>query len=97
MDAVAAVIAHEELSASDPGFWLAYLAHAMLFINNFCRSANADQREQYLAKVISGEWVGGMCMTEPMNTSSNIYGGMPNCLKLEAARSTPIKRILLRI
>ena len=28
MDAVAAVIAHEELSASDPGFCLAYLAHA---------------------------------------------------------------------
>ncbi|HKA27749.1 MAG TPA: acyl-CoA dehydrogenase family protein, partial [Candidatus Binatia bacterium] len=34
MDAVAAVIAHEELAASDPGFCLAYLAHAMLFANN---------------------------------------------------------------
>src|SRR5262249_39526671 len=34
MDAVAAVIAHEELSASDPGFCLAYLAHSMLFANN---------------------------------------------------------------
>jgi len=65
MDAVAAVIATEEISASDPGFCLAYLAHAMLFVNNFCRNGNADQRERYLAKVISGEWVGGMCMTEP--------------------------------
>jgi len=65
MDAVAAVIVHEELSAVDPGFCLAYLAHAMLFVNNFCRNANEDQRRRYLDKVISGEWVGGMCMTEP--------------------------------
>jgi isovaleryl-CoA dehydrogenase len=65
MDAVAAVIVHEELSAVDPGFCLAYLAHAMLFVNNFCRNANEDQRRRYLDKVISGAWVGGMCMTEP--------------------------------
>jgi len=65
MDAVAAVIAHEELSAVDPGLCLAYLAHAMLFVNNFCRNANDEQRRRYLEKVMSGEWVGGMCMTEP--------------------------------
>jgi isovaleryl-CoA dehydrogenase len=65
MDALAAVIVHEELSASDPGFCLAYLAHSMLFVNNFYRNASAEQRERYLPKVISGEWVGGMCMTEP--------------------------------
>jgi isovaleryl-CoA dehydrogenase len=33
MDAVAAVIAHEELASPDPGFTLAYLAHAILFVN----------------------------------------------------------------
>ena len=65
MDAVAAVIVHEELSAVDPGLCLAYLAHAMLFVNNFCRNANDEQRRRYLGKVMSGEWVGGMCMTEP--------------------------------
>ncbi|MCE2487155.1 MAG: acyl-CoA dehydrogenase family protein [Desulfurellaceae bacterium] len=65
MDAVAAVIVHEELSAVDPGLCLAYLAHAMLFVNNFCRNANDAQRRRYLEKVMSGEWVGGMCMTEP--------------------------------
>ena len=65
MDAVAAVIVHEELSAVDPGLCLAYLAHSMLFVNNFCRNANDDQRRRYLEKVMSGEWVGGMCMTEP--------------------------------
>src|SRR5687767_11225258 len=35
MDATAAVIVHHELSKSDPGFTLAYLAHAILFVNNF--------------------------------------------------------------
>jgi isovaleryl-CoA dehydrogenase len=65
MDAIAAVIVHEVLSTSDPGFALAYLAHSMLFVNNFFHNANEDQRRRYLAKVCSGEWVGGMCMTEP--------------------------------
>ena len=65
MDTVAAVIAHEELSKSDPGFCLAYLAHSMLFVNNFFRCSNADQRNQYLDAVITGEWIGGMAMSEP--------------------------------
>ncbi|NCG22489.1 MAG: isovaleryl-CoA dehydrogenase [Rhodobacterales bacterium] len=65
MDAVAAVIAHHELSKSDPGFTLAYLAHSMLFVNNFYYCSNAWQRDKYLAKVITGEWIGGMGMTEP--------------------------------
>src|SRR5262245_22495923 len=65
MDAVAAVIAHHEMAKSDPGFTLAYLAHAMLFVNNFYWAANPDQRKRYLDKVISGEWVGAMGMTEP--------------------------------
>ena len=34
MDATAVTIVHEELSASDPGFALAYLAHSLLFVNN---------------------------------------------------------------
>lgn len=65
MDATAAVIVHHELSKSDPGFCLAYLAHAMLFVNNFFYAANEEQRARYLAKVISGEHVGAMGMTEP--------------------------------
>ena len=65
MDAVAAVIAHHELSKSDPGFCLAYLAHSMLFVNNFYHCSNEDQRRRYLGPVISGEWVAGMGMTEP--------------------------------
>jgi isovaleryl-CoA dehydrogenase len=65
MDTVAAVIIHHELSKSDPGFALAYLAHSMLFVNNFYWCSNAAQRERYLDKVLSGEWVAGMGMTEP--------------------------------
>jgi isovaleryl-CoA dehydrogenase len=65
MDTVGAVIAHHELSKSDPGFCLAYLAHAMLFVNNFYHCSNADQRARYLPKVLTGEWIAGMGMTEP--------------------------------
>ena len=65
MDAVAAVIVHHELAKYDPGFCLAYLAHSMLFVNNFYHCSNAEQRARYLPKVLSGEWVAGMGMTEP--------------------------------
>jgi isovaleryl-CoA dehydrogenase len=65
MDTTAAVIAHHEIAKSDPGFCLAFLAHAMLFVNNFYYCSNADQRRRYLPQVLSGEWIGGMGMTEP--------------------------------
>lgn len=65
MDALAAVIAHEELSAADPGFCLSYLAHSMLFVNNFYINADEDQRRRVLPKVCSGQWIAGMGMSEP--------------------------------
>ena len=65
MDTIAAVIAHEELSKSDPGFCLAYLAHSMLFVNNFYYCANPEQKARYLDAVLTGEWIGGMAMSEP--------------------------------
>jgi isovaleryl-CoA dehydrogenase len=65
MDAVAAVIAHEELSASDPGFCLAYLAHSMLCVNNLAVNGSEKQRQTYLPKLCSGEHVGAMGMSEP--------------------------------
>ena len=65
MDAVAAVIAHEELSAADPGFCLAYLAHAMLFVNNLDRNGSDEQRARWLPDACAGRTVGGMGMTEP--------------------------------
>ncbi len=65
MDAVAACIVHEEMSWSDPGFTLAYLAHAMLCANNLARNGNDEQRARALPKLSSGEWVGAMGMSEP--------------------------------
>ncbi len=65
LDAVASTIVHEELAYADPGFCLAYLAHAVLFVNNFYLAGNDDQRQRYLSKTLSGEWIGAMAMTEP--------------------------------
>jgi isovaleryl-CoA dehydrogenase len=65
LDAVAGVIAHHELARSDPGFTLAYLAHAVLFVNNFYQAAVPAQRARILPGVLSGEWIGAMAMTEP--------------------------------
>ncbi|NNE16847.1 MAG: isovaleryl-CoA dehydrogenase [Myxococcales bacterium] len=65
LDPVAAVIAHEELSAADPGFTLAYLAHSMLFANNLQINGSDAQRSTYLPDACSGKKVCGMCMSEP--------------------------------
>ncbi len=65
MDAVAAVITHHELSKSDPGFGIAYAAQSLLFVNNFYHASDRDQRVRILPKMISGEWIGAMGMTEP--------------------------------
>jgi isovaleryl-CoA dehydrogenase len=65
MDATAAVIVHEELAASDPGFCLAYLAHSMLFVNNLAQNGSEAQKLKYLPGVCDGSKIGGMCMSEP--------------------------------
>jgi isovaleryl-CoA dehydrogenase len=56
---------HEELSASDPGFALAYLAHSMLFVNNLSFNGSDEQKARILPQVCSGEWIGAMAMSEP--------------------------------
>lgn len=65
LDATASCIVHDELAYSDPGFALAYLAHALLFVNNFYWASNPTLRRKYLPKVLSGEWIGCMGMSEP--------------------------------
>jgi len=65
MDATAAVIVHEELSASDPGFSLAYLAHSMLFVNNLAVNGSDEQKARFLPGVCSGQDIGCMAMSEP--------------------------------
>ena len=65
MDATAACIVHEELSAADPAFCLSYLAHSMLFVNNLYHNGNAEQKTKYLPDACSGATIGGMGMSEP--------------------------------
>lgn len=82
LDATASAIVHDELAYSDPGFALAYLAHALLFANNFFYAASPALHAKYLPKVLTGEYVGAMGMTEPavgtdvlgMQTTARIVG-----------------------
>jgi len=64
-DTLAAVLAHQELASADPGFAIAFLAHTILFAHNFCQAANPEQRAHVLPRVLRGEWIGAMAMTEP--------------------------------
>jgi len=73
LDVVAAAIAHEEISYSDPGLGLAYLAHSMLFVNNLACNGSKEQKERILPKVCSGEWIGAMAMSEP-NVGTDVLG-----------------------
>src|SRR5262245_14368157 len=65
LDATAAVQVSEALSTADPGFALAVLAHSVLFAQNVNVNGSAEQRRRVLPRAASGEWIGGMCMTEP--------------------------------
>ena len=65
MDTVSSVIVHEELSASDPGLCLAYLAHSVLCIHNICKNGSAEQKKKFLPPLCKGEAVGAMAMSEP--------------------------------
>jgi len=80
MDSTAAVIVHHEFSKSDPGFCLAYLAHTILFVNNFFHCSNEEQKERYLPRVVSGEWVAGMAMTEP-SVGTDVLGMATTAVK----------------
>jgi len=65
LDAVAAVQVYEALASSDPGFALAVLAHAILFAQNVNVNGSEAQRRHVLPRAAHGEWIGGLCMTEP--------------------------------
>ena len=65
LGAVAATIAMEEMGAVDASTALSYLAHTILCVNQIGANGSTEQRKQFLPKLISGEWLGGMAMTEP--------------------------------
>ena len=65
LDATAVVQVCEALASSDPGFTLSMLAHAVLFAQNVNVNGNEMQKKHVLPRAASGEWIGGLCMTEP--------------------------------
>jgi len=65
LDATAAVQLMEALSTADPGFALSVLAHGVLFAQNVAVNGSEAQKRRVLPKAASGEWIGGLCMTEP--------------------------------
>ena len=65
LDAVAAVQVCEALSTADPGFALSVLAHSILFAHNLGVNGSELQRKHVLPRAATGEWIGGLCMTEP--------------------------------
>ena len=65
MGAVAATIAMEEMAAIDASTTLSYLAHSILCVNQIGTNGSKEQKQKYLPKLISGEHIGGMGMSEP--------------------------------
>jgi isovaleryl-CoA dehydrogenase len=65
LEAIAAIQISEALATADPGFALAVLAHSILFAQNVNANGNAAQKERVLPRAVSGEWIGGVCITEP--------------------------------
>lgn len=65
MGAVAATIVMEEFGAACAGSTLSYLAHSILCVNNIQNNGSAEQKAKYLPKLITGEHIGCMGMSEP--------------------------------
>ncbi|ONK67936.1 uncharacterized protein A4U43_C05F5400 [Asparagus officinalis] len=64
-------IAMEEISRASGSVGLSYGAHSNLCINQLVRNASAAQKQKYLPKLISGEHVGALAMSEP-NAGSDV-------------------------
>jgi isovaleryl-CoA dehydrogenase len=59
------VVAIEEVSRASASVGLSYGAHSNLCINQIARNGTAAQKAKYLPKLISGEHVGALAMSEP--------------------------------
>ncbi|MCX9155761.1 isovaleryl-CoA dehydrogenase [Niveibacterium sp. 24ML] len=65
MGYLAHIIAMEEISRASASVGLSYGAHSNLCVNQIHRNGSAAQKERYLPKLISGEYVGALAMSEP--------------------------------
>ncbi|MFG1304268.1 isovaleryl-CoA dehydrogenase [Xanthobacter autotrophicus] len=59
------VIAMEEISRASASVGLSYGAHSNLCVNQISRNGTPEQKAKYLPKLISGERVGALAMSEP--------------------------------
>ena len=65
MGYLAHIIAMEEISRASASVGLSYGAHSNLCVNQIRRNGTDAQRGRYLPKLISGEFVGALAMSEP--------------------------------
>ena len=80
MGYLAHIIAMEEISRASASVGLSYGAHSNLCVNQIRRAGNDAQRAKYLPKLISGEHVGALAMSEP-NAGSDVVS-----MKLKAEK-----------
>lgn len=71
MGYLAHVIAMEEISRASASVGLSYGAHSNLCVNQIHRNGNEEQKQKYLPKLISGEHIGALAMSEP-NAGSDV-------------------------
>ena len=65
MGYLAHMIAIEEISRASASVALSYGAHSNLCVNQLFRNGNNEQKAKYLPKLISGEHIGALAMSEP--------------------------------
>ena len=65
MGYLAHCVAVEEISRANAAIGMSYGAHSNLCINQIYRWGNAQQKTKYLPKLISGEHIGSLAMSEP--------------------------------
>ena len=58
-------ITMEEISRASASVGLSYGAHSNLCVNQIARNGNTEQKQRYLPKLITGEHVGALAMSEP--------------------------------
>ena len=64
MGYLAHVVAMEEVSRASASVGLSYGAHSNLCINQIARNGSAEQKQRYLPRLVSGEYVGALAMSE---------------------------------
>ena len=79
---LAHIVAMEEVSRASASVGLSYGAHSNLAVNQLHRNGSEAQKQKYLPRLVSGEHVGALAMSEP-NAGSDVVS-----MKLRADRKS---------